>query len=368
MLNKLTILFFLSLFTLNSFADSTLVKPFQKWEVGTRVGIGHIWSHVSKVDYLRTSHVYNQEFLVARVPNGTKNWHHDFNCTKYGVLFAFSDFGNDEVGKGFSIIPFYDFTLFKGEQSWFTFRLGIGLGYLTEKWDRVTNYKNIIIGSNVNSSFDFSLNYDYAISKRWVLSTGMALGHFSNAKFSAPNSGINYPKLLLGIKYRNFEKQEFLKPFVGSPDFKKHFEYSLNINSGLKENTTVDNNKYFTANINAMVAYSVSVKSAWGLGIELIHDSGKIRTSKAENNIYKSNLLAYTAIGIAPSYQFVINKSSLLFQFGYYVVNKNIMEEDFYNRLALRQYISENIQFHIGIRNHRVNAQTLEVGIVYKFK
>mgnify|MGYP000559877162 CR=1 FL=1 len=94
MLNKLTILFFLSLFTLNSFADSTLVKPFQKWEVGTRVGIGHIWSHVSKVDYLRTSHVYNQEFLVARVPNGTKNWHHDFNCTKYGVLFAFSDFGN----------------------------------------------------------------------------------------------------------------------------------------------------------------------------------------------------------------------------------------------------------------------------------
>ena len=370
MLNKLTILFFLCLCSLHSFADSTTVTALKKWEIGSRAGIGHIWAHVSKVNYLKTSHLYNQEFIIARVPNGEKSWHHDYNYTKYGVLFAFVDFGNSEVGKGFSLIPFYDFSLLRKEKSWLTFRLGIGLGYLTQKWDRVTNYKNIIIGSNLNASFDCSLNYDYAIAKKWVLSSGVAFGHFSNAKFSAPNSGINYPKVLFGLKYRNFghnRDDAAVSERTKIAEFRR-FGFFVNYNVGLKENTTVDNNKYFTSNLNSMFTYQSTIKSVWGLGVEFIHDSGKIRSAKALNGLYKANLLSYTAIGIAPSYQFVVNRSRLLFQFGYYLNNKAIMGENFYNRLALRQYISESLQFHIGIRNHKVNAQTLELGIVYQVK
>lgn len=350
---------------LNSFADSLDIDLAKKWEVGTRAGIGHIWAHVSKVNYLQTSHIYNQEFSIARVPDGTQAWHQDFNFTKYGVLFSFADFGNPEVGNGFSIIPFYDFSLVRGKKSWLTFRLGIGLGYLTKKWDRVSNYKNIIIGSNMNSSFDFSLNYDYAVAKRWLVSTGIALGHFSNAKFSAPNTGINYPKVVVGLKYRNFEDQELLS-ITKRCVLRRSFEYVINYNVGLKENTTVDSNKYFTSNLNAMLAYRVSAKSAWGLGLDLVHDSGKIRLAKAEDGKYKSNLLAYTAIGVGPAYQFIINKSRLLFQLGYYVVNRDIMGEHFYNRLALRQEVSKQLAVHVGIRNHRVNAQTLELGVVYQ--
>lgn len=360
--NKLKILFLLSFSYLSSFADSTSTQ----WEIGTMGGIGHIWAHVSKVNYLNASHIYNQEVSITKVPSGNKGWHHSFNFTKYGVLLGYSNFGNEEVGNSYSIVPFYDFNLWRASRSWLSFRFGIGLGYLSNKFDKDENHKNIIIGSNINASIDATLQYNYAVSKKVLLCTAASIGHFSNAKYSAPNTGINYPKFLIGVKYRNFEKQDFEK--AQQDKIKRKWNFHIAAGAGMKENATADENKYFSANVSALSSYQFSSKSSWGVNVDFIHDSGKMRLAKAKEGIHYSNAMAYTAIGLAASYELSVNNTSFLFQLGKYLTNSNIMNEPFYNRLGLNQKISKALSAHVAIRNHKVNAQTVELGLAYKIK
>ena len=359
---KLTILFLLCCGYFQLQADSLSTK----YEVSAWTGWGHIWPHVSKVNYLQTSHLFHQELALSFVPDGNKSWHHRYNFTRYGVLFSYNDFGNEEVGLAYSLVPFYNFSLVRTEKSWLGLRLGIGLGYLTEKWDPDDNWKNIVIGSNLNASIDLTLNYQYQLFPKLALVGAISLAHFSNAKYAAPNTGINYPVFMFGLKYRNFKGQDWVrqdKPV--KPDRKWRVE--TNFGMGAKENYAADPNKYFSANLTGLVSYAVSTKSHWGVVLDFVHDSGKIKIAKADRSDKRSNLLAYTAIGLGMTYQLKVNRTAYLFQLGTYVLNQSVMEKSFYNRLAIRHFLTDKYGVHVGIRTHRVNAQTLEVGLIYRW-
>ena len=359
---KLTILFLLCLGPFSSFADSTLTK----WEVTSFTGWGQIWPHVSKVNYLQTSHLFHQSVSLSFVPSGRKSWHQRYNYTRYGVYGSYNDFGNAEVGKAYSLVPYYNFSLIRKSRTWLALRLGIGLGYLTKRWDPDENWKNIVIGSNLNASIDLTLNYQYQIFPKIALVGALSLAHFSNAKYAAPNTGINYPVFMIGIAYRNFEEQDWGRTKAPKkPD--SNWGLESNLSAGAKENFAADPNKYFSANLTGLLTYAVTTKSLWGVALDLVHDSGKMRIAKSERGDYRSNYLAYTAIGMGVAYQLKVHRTEYLFQLGTYVVGREVMEKSVFNRLAIRHYFTERYGLHVGIRNHRVNAQTLEFGMVYRW-
>ena len=98
-----------------------------------------------------------------------------------------------ELGSAFSIFPFIDFPLtrYKNFSVNFRFRTGRCV-YLTKRFDRLTNYKDLAIGSHINASANMMFKSEYKLSERLNISLGFGLQHFSNGSLKLPNYGIEY--------------------------------------------------------------------------------------------------------------------------------------------------------------------------------
>jgi hypothetical protein len=142
------------------------------------------------------------------------------NYPSIGLTFYYSGFGNDsisaELGKVFALYPFINFPITPGESSRLTFKLGVGVSYLTNKFDPKENYHNYAIGSHVNASINLSFEYRQRIVDRlhWVTSAGLT--HFSNGATRSPNMGINILSAATGLSwYLAPPKKHIDKKFAG---------------------------------------------------------------------------------------------------------------------------------------------------------
>ncbi len=347
-----------------SFADSTSVN----WEIGFRSGIGGIWAHKSQADNYSSTQIQSHELILAKIPNGSEKWHHRFNFTKNGIIVSYSNFINDELGKSISVIPYYDFNWIRKKRFWGTLRVGIGLGYISKKYDAITNDENLLIGNHFNASFDIGLNLDYSLTNKVVLSGGVSLGHLSNGKYAAPNLGINYPKFLLGLKYQKNRNELVQNNDKFGNKLNNRHSFSINTNAGAKQNSAADENKYLTTNLSLGWQYRAAYKSSWGVSVDFIHDSGKMVLWRKKTGDPSKSTLSYTSVGLGPNYQFMIHHTTLYFQVGLYLLNGDVMDGTIYNRVGVRQKLTGDLFFHAGLRNHKVTAQTAEFGLVYFIK
>ena len=88
------------------------------------------------------------------------------------------------------------------------FRIGQGIAFTTNPYDKFNNHKNIAFGSKFMSSTYVMLNYKKErIIDRFGLQAGLALLHYSNANVKAPNTSINSITFNVGIVYNLKEIQ-----------------------------------------------------------------------------------------------------------------------------------------------------------------
>jgi opacity protein-like surface antigen len=74
-------------------------------------------------------------------------------------------------------------------------RVGSGYGYITRKFDYLTNPTNNIISTNINMAVQIKMGMEWKLSPNVQLNTAFAFDHFSNSGANLPNYGAN---LLLG--------------------------------------------------------------------------------------------------------------------------------------------------------------------------
>lgn len=138
----------------------------------------------------------------------------------YGFTVNLMDLGSAEAGYGIGTGALL--MAQSGRNGYFLF--GMGIGYLSQKFDALSNPRNVAIGSRYNGTMQLGYHWELKtfskamnmkigskeidrldlenkeIKDLWKLSLELGLMHFSNANWSQPNFGINVPYLGIGIK------------------------------------------------------------------------------------------------------------------------------------------------------------------------
>jgi len=296
--------------------------------------------------------------------NGTKSWHVNYRNPQFGITIRGIDLSNPKIlGYGLGVASFFSVpVVVKNKIAW-NLEMAAGLGYLSKKFDYQSNYKNIAIGSNMNAFVVLGTKMIYHITPNFYATTSLSFNHFSNAAYSLPNLGLNYPMTSLGAGWLMNAKEK-IEPFSGEIDVVKSY-WATSAAFGIKEAPKPRNKKFpvLSTSIDRIIA--LNKKSSWLVGADLFYNSAlkAQREFKSEKISEVENLQA----GIHCGYQLHIDKFSALIAMGAYAKSSYKQDGYVYHRVGMRYFFNKHFGAQLTLKTHFFKADFFELGTVYRF-
>ena len=161
---------------------------------------GQVMLHDNSILQLTTGKPQGVVLSWNALTNGEKPWQARYNYPDYGVSLIYQDYDNSILGYNISLNGHYNFYFFKRR---LMLKLGQGIGYASNPYDKITNPKNVAISTSITSSTLIMLNYS---SKRFVFERikfqgGLLFTHHSIGNLNSPNKGVNTIALNVGLTY-----------------------------------------------------------------------------------------------------------------------------------------------------------------------
>lgn len=299
---------------------------------------------------------------------GFNDWEQRYNYPDLGVSFVYQNLKNEVLGEVSGLYAHYNFYFL---QRHVMLRIGQGLAFTENPYDKVDNFRNIAFGSKIMSGTYLMLNYKKErIIDRFGLQAGFTLLHYSNANIKAPNTSINTVTLNLGLTY-NLEDQapEYIATVSNAKNetYTQPLKYNMVFRTGINESDVVGSGQYAFYILSAYADKRITRKSALQLGTdvffsnflkELIYYKS---VSFPEENVTGNE--DYKRVGVFAGHELFINKTSVVSQFGYYVYYPFDFEGKTYLRIGLKRYFSTKWFGAITLKSHGAKAEALEFGL-----
>jgi hypothetical protein len=353
------------IFFLFLFAKGFSQESVSSYSIKGTYHLGAILPHRSVVNEIIEGHTRAYELSFYKSTNGKKTWQQLYNYPKIGLSVLAIDLGNEkELGMGYGFFPFIEIPLNQRKINW-RLKLGYGLGYIENPFDRVTNYKNMAIGSHFNAIIHANMLWSVKLGDAINSSAGLSLNHYSNGSFSRPNLGINIVSFNAGLSYNFGEKKDIVKNDIEKRTHKWSKQAMISI--GAKEIPPVDGPKYFVSAYSFNLIKIRAEKSSFGFGADLFYNTSLTDLIAQDTNNYTSSTDNFR-LGVVGIYSFDFGRVSFLLEMGGYVFSKYKKNGFIYNRMTSRLYISNKLFLNLGLKTHFVVADFVEFGIGYKFK
>lgn len=325
---------------------------------------GFIIAHQPSMIHLQQQHVNGFEISWQKIPRDSSGWRNTFGFPWLGVTYMNLDLGNPvELGKGHALLPTISFPLLAKHPLQLVFRFGWGLGYIQKPFNTTDNYKNLAIGSKLNSSIHAALVFRVPATSRFQVSGGLAFTHFSNGASSLPNLGLNVPTVHAGLHY--IAGNPVSRTRRPDPPKREGVEYSVAVVAGVKDIYPPEGKRYVPVNLLLNAIKDVTVKSMLGLGADLgIDNSMQMRMEEEDREGFKSAF----RFGIHATYGLHVGHVHGLFQTGTYLYNPLKLDGNIYSRLAFRYYVSRKVFVCFNLKSHYAKADYFEGGIGYAFR
>ncbi len=332
---------------------------------------GFLLSHHLELDIFN-AHFPAVEITLQRETWGTKRWEQAYNYPSYGISFWYSGLGGfDAIGSAYALYPTINFPLTRNDKQSLHFKLGIGVAYLTNHFDRIENYKNFAIGSAFNFSASLYFDYRHKISKQFTLSAGLGLTHFSNGSTKTPNYGLNILTATVGItgylsKPNPGLKKQFLpKHYPFEFDGSRFLEMQFSTAVATKDMTEQLGERFMVYALYTNIMARVSYKSKFGAGLDYTYDESDVFILHKSMN-QEPDLRDATKVGLSLAYELVISRVSFLFNAGMNVAGKERSEGDFFQRLTLKYHFTDNWFANLALSTHLGKAEYIGIGLGYR--
>lgn len=355
---------FLLFFNISSFSQENTSDSKKPFYLGLRTGYGFVISHYETMRYLQKGHVpYFETFYETKL-TGNKDYPTHYENAYYGIGFSWSDLGNPEqLGEAYALFSYVCLPLKKRKSFGLYWRFSGGIGYLTKKYNRYENPKNIAVGSKINMNIQSSFLFRKEFPK-WILSSGLIFNHFSNGSLTLPNLGINLPILNIGGIYKIRDSH---KSGIGnSGKIEKNNKHRIISYFGIKETYPIGGKKFSTFAIGNEFVLKSNKKSSWIGGADLFY-SNAVKHMMNEETTY-SNSLDPFQLGIFSGIELNIGRLELLMQMGVYAISKYKENGLVYNRSGARLKLSDKVILNLTLKSHYAKADYFEVGIGYQIK
>ena len=361
--------FLLLINNLSAKTNDTIIEP--NLQIEFRASYGYNICHHLEMKVFN-AHFPIYELNIKQVTFGRRPWQSKSNYPSIGLSFLYTGIGEmPEIGRAFAIIPHMTFNCLKSRKNQINFNLGIGLGYLTQKFDPKTNPKNSFIGSHLNAAINVSAEYSRMITNRFGLSAFVGLTHFSNGSTRTPNNGLNIAHAGLAAKcFINEPKQRIPRQPSDNQRYKTWEKKNLSLNF-IFTYSQKDIDEYlgyglswsvYNLQINALKR--VTGMSKVGVGFDLVYD-----LTDKEVLRYKSigfNDLDILKPGINAAYEIEFGNTAFIFNVGCHLAGKELCEGRVYQKLSMTQNIWKGLFATVSLTTHYSWADYIGFGLGYR--
>ncbi|MCF6341459.1 MAG: acyloxyacyl hydrolase [Bacteroidales bacterium] len=348
-------------------------SPKSKYNLSTELKLhyGFLWSHHLELDKFQ-AHYPAFELSLQQQSWGRHRWESEYAFPLIGISLWDSQLGGFEaIGTALAVYPFINFPLVKNRQQSLNFRLGVGLGYLSNRYDRLGNYKNFAIGSHLNVAGSLFFEYRRKWGKMASLSAGMGLTHFSNGAIKTPNYGLNILTANLGMSVflgrPNREGSSKVLPELYPFEFdgRRYLEVNFAVAAGTIDMTQQLGERFMVFAFYTNLMKRVSYKSKLGIGLDLAYDASDKAILEWRGQAVENDWQILRP-GANIAYELVLSRLSFLFNFGLHLAGKERKDGDMYQRLTLKFLLAENVFANIVLSSHFGKAEYIAFGLGYK--
>jgi len=329
------------------------------WNFEWSSSYGFLLSHHPTMRPMSTNHFFLEEASISKIHQG--NWANRFNRPRIGLSLFYTDMRSDILGEAVAVYPFIEFPLIRNK-SWLSFKNGIGLGYLSKKYNAEGNWQNIAIGSHLNVIIALGLQFNIKLSESLTIKTGPALTHLSNGTTKLPNLGINLAQwkwALMWNKDRGFGK------FDEPPSIQSKKNFRIGITWGMREIKPIGSEKYQVLGLFGQYAFKTRQKLLWVLGTDAHYNTAtRERIYRRELRDFKDieNLRLGFSGGLALDFE----TWSFITQMGFYAIDKFRLDGNIYHRFGLMYDLNDQMGLNLTLKTHFARADHMEIGLFYK--
>lgn len=345
---------------LSSLTSNAQIKYEYGIEYKQKVGI--LLAHHEIMAHLANSLSYAGELSFYIHSKGSENWQKAYRYPTYGVTLFGASLGNDSIlGKSIGVFPFIEFPFIRRQHFLFSGRLGAGLGYISKRYDKDFNPKNVAMSSAINALITFGLKTTYQFKSN-ELSFGIDMTHLSNAAFKMPNLGINLPYFSLAYGYT---LQQQPKDTVGSVPIvpKKKWLIGATLIASAKENSPSGGEKFPVYALSLHTRRFFNYKTGLEVAVDVI---SKQSIRGVQEDIPKSQL-DLIQVGLFAGFLLPLDQFHFVVGMGTYVRDKFNQDGRLYHRIGMRYYFKNGMNMQLVLHSHWGRADFAELGIGYTF-
>ncbi|MBU2652054.1 MAG: acyloxyacyl hydrolase [Bacteroidetes bacterium] len=342
--------------------------------VNGKVAYGFLIPHHLEMEILN-SHFTAYEISISKATYGRTRWEYMYNYPVIGIAYWYSSLGTSPyLGNAHALMPYIDFPLTYGKEMRIFFRTALGIGYITNHFDRLENYKNIAIGSHWNAAVAFTLEMKQKVSERFIVSLGLGFNHFSNGSMKTPNYGINIPNASASLSYRLSKENPYfrkkllpeLRPFYF--DGKKSLDLNIAGGLGYKNMNAEMEGKFLAWDIFTGIMKDVSYKSSVGVGLDASYDGTDEIALRQKYGETSENNFEMIKTGFEVGYALNMSRISFVGNLGYYLSGRYQGDGKIYEKIGIWCEISRDLFAHVTLKAHAGRADFLTLGIGYKIE
>lgn len=325
---------------------------------------GSIILHNPDISHLISKHPHGVILGYNRKTFGREDWQQWYNYPDLGASYIHQNTNNPTLGSTHGLYAHFNFYFFKRNLQ---FRVGQGIAYATNPYDRETNFRNNAYGSRLLSSTYMMFNYyKENIYRNVGFKAGISIVHYSNANVKAPNTSTNTLAFNAGLVYAldgveaayiEREKKKIQEPL----------KYNLAFRSGVNESDNIGHGQYPFYIFSGYVDKRVGRKSAIQLGGDVFFSNFLKELIRFQSIAFPENNIAadtdYKRAGIFIGHELFINKLSVETQLGYYIYYPYDFEGKIYNRFSLKRYFGNKFFGVISLKSHGAAAEAVEFGV-----
>lgn len=346
--------------------NSFLEKIPDNYYLECRTGYGFLIPHHLELYELQT-HFMSYELSVGYLSYGKQKWEYVYDFPRVGLSLWHSTFNQSEyIGKAYALHPYICFPWYGTPSSRLTFRLGVGMGYLTKPYEPVANYKNIAIGSHLNAAINLKLEYQHKVSERLVINGGLDFQHFSNGSFKTPNFGLNSPSISFGMMYHplkpnRFDRRKVLPElYMYEFDGKKFAYTAVTYYMGLKDQSYNNGSRLLATAISVEAMKPINFKHNLGVGIDVAHYT-PLSTGYGDEHL--------TRYGICGAWHMKLWVVTFDFALGVEVFKPDeIYLGSMYEKAAFKYHFDNGMYTYFGLKALYGRADFIMAGVGYDIK
>lgn len=327
---------------------------------------GSILLHNTDISHLITEHPGGIILGFNRKRYGDEAWESDYGYPDTGFTFAYQDMKNPILGKNYGLYAHYNFYFLKRN---IQFRVGQGIAYNTNPYDKNTNFRNNAYGSHLLSSTMVMLNYHKEnLVAGFGFKAGFSLIHYSNANFKAPNTSTNTAALNFGLTYDLDGGIVYdFKPEQPKEEITEPIRYNLVLRGGLNESDVINSGQYGFVILSGYADKRLGRKSAIQLGVDVFFSNFLKDLIRFQSISFPELNVApdtdFKRVGVFVGHELFINKMSVITQLGYYVYYPFDFEGKVYNRIGMKRYFGDKVFGSVTLKSHAAAAEAVEFGI-----